>query len=126
MILGIGMDVCDVARIERILGEAAADRFVERCFTERERARCDARRDRATCYAARFAAKEAASKALGVPAGIAYTDVEVVRDDGGPRLSLRGAAEARARELGVERVHVTITHDGGVAAAMVVLEGKET
>ncbi len=124
MILGIGMDVCEVARIQRILDAPAADRFVERCFTPGERARCDARRDRATCYAARFAAKEAASKALGVPPRIAYTDVEVVREDGGPRLALSGVAEAAARALGVERVHVSITHDAGVAAAPVVLEGS--
>jgi holo-[acyl-carrier protein] synthase len=127
VILGLGMDVVEVARIERILAgpPARVDRFLERCFTSRERAYCDAARDRATRYAARFAAKEAASKALGAPAGIRFTDVEVVRDGGAPALELVGVAAEEASRLGVRRVLVTLTHDGGVAAATVVLDGEE-
>jgi holo-[acyl-carrier protein] synthase len=115
-----------VARIERILAgpPGRAERFVARCFTPAERAYCDAARDRATRYAARFAAKEAASKALGAPAGIAFTDVEVVRGQGAPALVLAGVAADAAARLGVRRALVTLTHDGGVAAAVVVLEGE--
>ncbi len=130
MILGVGLDVVEVARIRRLVGPGApaetARRFVERCFTEGERRFCDARADRATPYAARFAVKEAASKALGAPAGIHWTDVEVVRGDGAPRVVLSGVAERVARARGVGRVHVTISHDGGIAAAVVILEGGAT
>ena len=127
MVLGLGMDVVDIARIERILTgpPGRAERFLERCFTPAERAYCDGARDRATRYAARFAAKEAASKALGAPAGIRFLDVEVVRGDGAPALVLAGVAANAAARLGVRRALVTLTHDGGVAAATVVLDGEE-
>jgi holo-[acyl-carrier protein] synthase len=124
MILGLGLDVVEIARIGRVLGSAHGARFVERTFTAGERAFCDARRDRATHYAARFAAKEAASKALGVPAGIGFHDVEVLREEGAPRLRLSGVAERAAAAAGVARVHVTLTHDGGVAVAAVIVEGS--
>lgn len=126
MIVGLGIDLVEIARMQRILDgpPARAERFVERCFTGGERAYCDGARDRAARYAARFAAKEAASKALGAPAGVRWTDVEVVRGGGGaPALVLRGAAAEGARGMGVSRVLVSLTHDGGVAAAVVALEG---
>jgi holo-[acyl-carrier protein] synthase len=125
VVVGLGMDVVEVARIARILDGPAdrADRFLARCFTTAERAFCDAARDRATRYAARFAAKEAASKALGAPAGIRFLDVEIVRADGPPSLRLDGVAFRAAASMGVRRALVTLTHDGGVAAAAVVLEG---
>jgi holo-[acyl-carrier protein] synthase len=127
VILGLGIDVVEVERIRRLVGDGAAagtaERFLLRCFTDGERRFCDARADRATPYAARFAAKEAASKALGAPRGIRWTDVEVEREGGAPRLRLSGVAERAARERGVARVHLSLTHDGGVAAAVVVLEG---
>ena len=125
MLLGLGIDVVEIARIQRILEgpPERAERFLARCFTPAERAYCDAGRDRAARCAARFAAKEAASKALGAPAGIAWTDVEVVRGEGAPRVELRGVAAQRARALGVARALLSLTHDGGVAAAVVALEG---
>jgi holo-[acyl-carrier protein] synthase len=127
VILGLGIDVVAVDRIRRLLGEESragtAERFVARCFTDGERRYCDARADRATPYAARFAAKEAASKALGAPPGIRWTDVEVEREEGAPRLRLSGVAGETARSRGVTRVHLSITHDAGIAAAVVVLEG---
>jgi holo-[acyl-carrier protein] synthase len=128
VILGFGMDVVEIARISRILGgpSARADRFLARCFTAAERAYCDARQDRAGRYAARFAAKEAALKALGAPAGLAWTDLEVRRAEGAPSLVLGGAAARAAAALGVVRVLVTITHDAGVAAAAVILEGERS
>ena len=125
MIVGFGLDVVEIARIERQLASATADRFLARCFTQGERAFCDRFQDRAGRYAARFAAKEAASKALGVPEGIGFQDVEVVRERGAPTLVLSGVAARRAAELRAARVHVTLSHDGGVAVAGVVLETGE-
>ena len=127
MIVGFGLDVVEVARLERLLGgapRARAERFLDRCFTARERAYCDARRDRASRYAARFAAKEAVVKALGGPAGVRWTDIEVSRAEGAPKVRLGGAAERAARDLEVDAVHLTLTHDGGLAAAAVVLESR--
>jgi holo-[acyl-carrier protein] synthase len=127
VIVGLGIDVVEIARIRRILEgpPERAERFVARCFTPAERAYCDGARDRAARYAARFAAKEAASKALGAPAGIAWHDVEVLRGAGPPALALRGTAGEEARRRGVARAHLTLTHDAGVAAAAVVLEGED-
>jgi holo-[acyl-carrier protein] synthase len=122
MIVGLGIDLVDVSRLRRILASGSAPRFVARVFTPRESGYCGARRDAAPHYAARFAAKEAASKALGVPDGIRFLDVEVVRGDGPPALVFAGVAEKAARALGVTRVHLSLTHDGGAAAAAVVLE----
>jgi holo-[acyl-carrier protein] synthase len=125
VLVGLGIDVVDIARMQRILDgpPARVERFLARCFTPGERAYCDGARDRAARFAARFAAKEATSKALGVPAGISWHDVEVVRGGGAPRLELRGAAAERADRLGVVRTLLSLTHDGGVAAAAVALEG---
>lgn len=121
MIVALGMDVVAVDRMRRLIAPQAgtrAARFLERCFTAGERAYCEARRDPATHYAARFAAKEAAMKALGASR---FTDIEVTRGDGVPRLRLHGAAAlAQARVGG--RLHLTLTHDGGIAAAVVVVE----
>jgi holo-[acyl-carrier protein] synthase len=120
------MDVVDVARIQRILDgpPSRAERFLARVYTAAERAYCEAGRDRAARYAARFAAKEAASKALGAPAGIRFLDVEVIRGAGAPTLALAGVAAEAARRLGAARALATLTHDGGIAAATVVLEGE--
>lgn len=125
MVLGLGLDIVEVRRIERILAgpKERVQRFLLRCFTEKERAYAETKEDRATRYAARFAAKEALSKALGAPAGIRFLDAEVVRTDAAPSLELHGVAQKRAGELGVARVWLSISHDGGVAAAVVVLEG---
>ena len=120
------MDVVEVGRIARLLDgpPGRVERFLARCFTDGERAFCEARRDRASGYAARFAAKEAAVKALGAPHGVTWLQLEVARAEGrAPTLALSGRAAAAARKLGVSRAHLTMTHDGGVAAATVVLEG---
>jgi holo-[acyl-carrier protein] synthase len=125
VILGLGIDVVEIGRIARMLEgpDGRAERFLQRCFTPAERAFCEAKRDRATRYAARFAAKEAAVKALGAPRGVSWQHLEVTRVEGrAPALALSGRAAAAARRLGVTRNHLTLTHDGGVAAAVVVLE----
>lgn len=126
MIVGLGMDVVEIARIRRILEgpRGRAERFLDRCFTPRERAFCDGVRDRDARYAVRFAAKEAASKALGAPSGIGWHDVEVIRSGGPPSLLLSGVAAAAAKRLLARRILVTLSHDAGVAAATVVIEGE--
>jgi holo-[acyl-carrier protein] synthase len=122
MIVGFGLDLVEIARVDRILAAAHGERFLARCFTARERAFCDAVKDRAARYAARFAAKEATSKALGVPPGISFLDVEVVREGGAPALAFAGVAARAAGQLVVSRAHLTLSHDAGVAVAAVVLE----
>ena len=92
-----------------------------------ERSECAGRADRADALAARFAAKEACFKALGTgwSKGVSFLQVEVRRGEGGaPQLALKGEAADRAKARGVTRVHVTLTHSAGVAAAAVILEGE--
>jgi holo-[acyl-carrier protein] synthase len=104
--------------------ESHEERFLERCFTASERAYCDANpKRRAEHYAARFAAKEAALKALGTgwSGGIAWTDVEVVRPpDGAPSIALSGEAERLASSLGVTGWRLSLTHGAGFAIASAV------
>ncbi len=125
MVLGIGIDLCEVARIRRAVARFG-DRLLERCFTPRERGDCLARRDPAPGLAARWAAKEAAAKALGTGLGgqVGWLEVEVARTGGGaPELRLSGAAAAEATQRGVVRLHLSLTHERGMAAAVVILEG---
>ena len=124
MIVGLGIDVVEVARLADAL-RRHGDHFVERVFTDRERAACDPRADRVLALAARFAAKEACLKALGTgwAEGLGFRDVEVVREGNQPpRLVLHREAARRAEALGVIRSHVSLTHQPGLAAAVVVLE----
>lgn len=125
MIVGLGIDVAAIDRFERAL-ERHGPRFAERILTPRERDElADRAADRAAALAGRFAAKEALSKALGAPRDVWWQDVEIRRGPlGVPTLHLLGAAIPHARRLGVTRSLVSITHDGGVAAAVVVLEGE--
>jgi len=123
VIVGVGLDITSVERIARAL-ERFGDRFWERILTERERQDLAARSDRATALAGRFAAKEAASKALGGPRDVWWHDVEIARGPlGVPVLSFLGVAREHAARLGVVLSLVSITHDAGVAAAVVILEG---
>jgi len=126
-VLGHGVDLIDVARIERMLIEHG-DRFREKVFTETERAYAEAGgRRRGERYAARFAAKEAAFKALGTGwrSGIAWTDAEVAHGaDGAPTLRVHGEFARIAGERGVTRWHLSITHTDTLAMAS-VLAGRE-
>ncbi len=123
MILGVGLDVCSIERMRRAL-ERHGDRFFARICSEKERTDL-AGRDPATALAGRFAAKEAFAKALDGAPGVGWHEVEVRRmGSGRPRLELQGTALALAMKAGVQRWHVTITHDGGIAAAVVILEGE--
>lgn len=126
MIVGLGVDLIDIARVRRLI-ESRGERAMARLFTEGERAYATYRIDPARHLAARIAAKEAAFKALSgndLARGIGWRELEVfARDDGGPLLRLHGRAERRAAELGVTRILVTISHSDTAAAAVVVLEG---
>lgn len=125
MILGIGMDIARVERMERAVLRHGA-RFLNRVFTPGEREYCSRKHIPYERYAARFAVKEAAFKALGhgwTECG-GYSSVETVSGASGePGVILHGKAGKLAASLGVKRIFVTITHDAGVAAAVVVLEG---
>jgi holo-[acyl-carrier protein] synthase len=123
MVVGLGIDVASVERVRRAL-ERFGTRFSDRVLTSGERADLGPRKaDRAEAFAGRFAAKEAALKALGGPRDVGWHDLEVRRAaSGAPELRFHGAAAEHGRRLGVGRAHVSITHDAGVAAAVVVLE----
>ncbi len=126
-IVGIGIDVVATDRIARVLDEQR-EAFEERVFTAAERETCAGRADRVHALGARLAAKEACGKALGtgLGQGVAFQHIEVVENAAGkPELRLSGAAAARAQALGVRRIHVSLTHDDGVSAAVVVLEGQD-
>lgn len=123
MIVGIGIDLVEVARIAELAQRHG--RRLERLFTAQEVAYCQGRGRPAEAFAARFAAKEAFFKALGTGwgAGGDWTEVEVLRSEAGaPALRLSGRAAAAAAERGVARVHLSLTHTDETAAAMVVLE----
>ena len=126
VIAGIGVDACEIARLKRALVGSAGARFKQRVFTAGEQAYCDARgRARYESYAARFAAKEAAMKALGTGwgQGLGFTDVEVERDgEAAPRLVLHGEAARVAARLGVMRCHLSLTHTRTTAIAWVLCE----
>ena len=116
MIVGVGIDVVDVARFGSTLERTPGLRT--RLFTVDEQTRPLA------SLAARFAAKEALAKALGAPGGMKWVDAEVRTDDTGrPSLVLRGTVAARADEIGVTHSHISLSHDAGIASAVVILEG---
>ena len=116
MIVGVGIDVVDIARFEESLSRTPG--LAARLFTPAEASRPLA------SLAARFAAKEALAKALGAPVGMHWHDAEVESESSGrPLFSLRGSVLARAESLGVTSVHLSLSHDAGIASAMVVLEG---
>lgn len=127
MILGLGIDTVEIGRIRR-LRERFGARFDSRVFTEAERAHALARPSPEAALAARFAAKEAAGKALGTGlSGLAWRELEITRDAAGkPALILHGAAEARARARTPEGMrpvfHVSLSHERGMAVAAVVWE----
>ena len=114
-VVGVGIDVVDVARFGASLDRTPALR--DRLFTAAEATRPLA------SLAARFAAKEAIAKALGAPGGLAWHDAEIVSEETGrPHFVLRGTVAARAEDMGAVHVHVSLSHDAGIASAVVVLE----
>lgn len=124
MILGTGVDICEVARIGASLARFG-DRFVERVFTREEIRYCRSKKNSVERFAARFAAKEAAMKALGTGAsrGVTWTSIEVGHAPGGrPVLRLHGAAAEIAEQTGVRRMFLSVTHTESQAMAMVIFE----
>ena len=114
-IVGVGIDVVDVERFGVSLERSPGLR--ERVFTPGEAGRPLA------SLAARFAAKEALAKALGAPHGLAWQDAEVVSEQSGrPVFTLRGTVATAAAALGATRVHLSLSHDAGIASAVVILE----
>lgn len=121
MIVGVGIDVAEVERFGRSLARTPG--MAERLFTETELYLPSGDRRGTASLAARFAAKEALAKALGAPAGLLWTDAVVVTGgDGRPRIEVRGTVAARAAELGVLSWHVSLSHDAGIASAVVIAE----
>lgn len=124
MIVGIGTDICEVPRIRRAL-DRHGDRFLNRVFTSDEREYCMSKRRPETHLAARFAAKEAAMKALGtgLSQGITWRDIEVHRDEsGGPDLTFHNVAAEKLQDIGAGSVHVSLSHTNAFAAAVVIVE----
>lgn len=121
-IIGVGIDVAEIDRFAASLERTPG--LARRLFLESELLLPSGERRGAASLAARFAAKEALAKALGAPPGLLWTDAEVyVEESGQPRLRVRGSVAARAAELGVSGWHVSLSHDAGVASAVVVAEG---
>ncbi len=125
MILGLGIDLVEVERLRKVLSRYG-QRFLHRVYTERERELALSRSDPALYLAAVFAAKEAASKALGTGLrGVGWRDMEVRHEPSGkPYLVFYGRAKRRFEALGALRSHVSLSHERGHAVAVVLLEGE--
>ncbi|MBA2948161.1 holo-ACP synthase [Streptomyces himalayensis] len=122
VIIGVGIDVAEIDRFRKSMERTPG--MARRLFVERELLLPSGERRGIASLAVRFAAKEAIAKALGAPAGLHWTDAEVyVEDSGQPRVRVRGTVAARAAELGVRSWHVSLSHDAGVASAVVIAEG---
>ena len=124
MIVGTGIDIAEVPRIAQSI-ERYGDRFLQRIYTEGERRYCDSKANRAERYAARFAAKEAAMKALGTgwSRGVRWRDIEVSRMPGGrPTIAFHGKAAEFAAKLGARNVALSLSHTVDQAIAQVILE----
>ena len=121
-IIGSGIDATEIARIASAI-ERYGDRFMTRVFTDGEIAYCRRKRDAASSFAARFAAKEAAMKALGTghSRGVFWRGIEVVRQGGPPRLRFHGGAAARFASMGADGSLLTLTHSRDLAIAHVML-----
>jgi len=124
VIVGSGVDLCEVPRIESAIARHGR-RFIERVFTEREIEYAESKANRYERYAARFAAKEAGMKALGTGwrGGIAWRDFEVANlSSGRPTLRFHGKAAELAEKMGVHNIALSLTHTAAQALAMVILE----
>ncbi len=119
-VLGVGIDLIEIDRVAAVLERQP--RFAERCFTEAEQAYCMSRKIPPQHFAARFAAKEAVGKALGI--GMTrWHEAEVVRGHGAPTAILTGRCLRRATDMGVLEVLLSLTHSRGMAAAVAILRG---
>jgi holo-[acyl-carrier protein] synthase len=127
MVIGIGADIVEISRMERILSQYG-NRFRDRVFTPREIASCELYARQAERYATRFAAKEAARKAIGaaIPlTALAWHDVEIISStEGAPQLEFHGRAADLIKQIEVTRTHVSLSHAVEHAIAFVILEGE--
>jgi len=124
MIIGIGIDITEVTRMKRAI-ERSGERFLKRVFTEGELHSCKGRREPCQHLAARFAAKEAAMKALstGWSSGVTWKDIEVITDESGaPRLTFAGEAQRIFRKIGGRKAHLSLSHQKDLASASVIIE----
>ena len=124
MIVGLGLDIAEIDRIEAAITRHGAP-ILARLYTPAEVAYCESHRNKFERYAGRFAAKEAAMKALGTGwrRGVRWRDIEVIRERSGkPSLELIGAAKRIAEELGAKNIFLTITHSGNLPLAEVIFE----
>jgi holo-[acyl-carrier protein] synthase len=124
MIVGIGVDITEIDRIEAAITRHGAP-FLTRIYTPRESAYCERHKNKFERYAARFAAKEAAMKALGTGwrLGVRWRDIEVANAPSGrPTLNLAGVAGELAAHMGVKNISLSITHSGNIAFAQVIFE----
>ena len=124
MIVGTGIDLTEIERIKKTV-DRFGTRFLNRIYTAGEQAYCLRKRQAAESLAARFAAKEAAAKALGtgISRGVTWLEIEVIREPGGrPSLRFHGRAAQIAARLGAAHSALSLTHTGGLAMASVVLE----
>jgi len=123
MIIGIGTDIVDVARMSKSIEN---ERFVEKVFSKNEMSYCESKLNKAENYAARFAAKEAFSKALGIGfrGEIALTEIEVINDNvGKPSISTSGKTSELVTARNIKSIHLSLSHTKDMAMATVILEG---
>lgn len=122
MIIGIGVDICAIDRMATTITRRPG--IIARLFSQAESHTGGKLRPVAS-LAARFAAKEALAKALGAPAGLCWLDAQILTTPGGqPHVELSGTAAAHAQRQGVTKIHISLSHDAGIAAAYVICEGK--
>ncbi|UWE12715.1 holo-ACP synthase [Actinacidiphila bryophytorum] len=122
MIVGVGIDVAEIQRFAEALARTPG--MAERLFTQGELTLENGTPRPLSSLAARFAAKEALAKSLGAPPGLSWLDAEISTEPSGrPRLTVKGTVAARAAALGVKTWHLSLSHDAGVASAVVVAEG---
>lgn len=124
MVLGVGTDLIEIERVQQSL-DRFGTRFMQKVFTAGEIAYCQRKKHAAESFAGRFAAKEAAAKALGtgISRGISWQEIEVKREPGErPTLHLSGRAAERARSMGIAHLHLSLTHSRDVAMAVVIAE----
>ena len=120
-IIGIGVDVVDIARFEEVIARTPA--IVDRLFTSAEQTSANGHQLPLVSLAGRFAVKEAVAKALSAPAGMEFHDCQV-SNGGAPTLTITGTVEQVAQSLGVTHWHVSLSHDGPVAIAYVIAESQ--
>ncbi|MCF7920594.1 MAG: holo-ACP synthase [Candidatus Cloacimonetes bacterium] len=122
MIIGIGTDLIEVARLEKSVNKPA---FLKKVFTDKELELCEKKQSRLQSLAARFAAKEACMKALGTgwAKGVCFYEIEILNDEKGtPRINLLGKTRDLAEKLGVQNISISLSHIKNIATATVILE----